>query len=249
MHRIMFEIGPFTMYSYGVFVAAGFLLGSILIVREASRSELSRDDVFDCLIAVLIGGLIGGRGLFVILNWGYYSQHPLRIFILPEGGLAIQGAIVAAVLSGAIAARIRRISFWKTADIMVPYVALGQSIGRIGCFFNGCCFGKPVTSLPGVVFPGETVARVPVQLYSSLGLLAIFMVLSAMKRRKPFDGYLFVMYLIMYSGLRWFMDVFRGDELFRVFGMTLSQGISIASILAGAAIYFFLLNSKRGSGA
>ncbi len=240
MHRVLFQIGPFTLYSYGLFVAAGFLLSTFLILRDSEKFGISKDNIFDCLITILIGGLIGGRGLFVIINWEYYFYHPLKIFMFYEGGMAIQGGLVVATLSGAAVFRIKKIPFWRTSDLIAPYIALGQSVGRIGCFLNGCCYGRVIEKGIGVTFPQEAVMRVPTQIYSSLALLAIFVILIEIRQKRPFDGYVFTMYLALYSVFRFFMDFLRGDNLAVVSGMRLSQIISIGMLLCAIVIYVVL---------
>jgi len=240
MHRIIFEIGPFTLYSYGLVVSFAFLLGTILVVRDAGRYGMPVDSVFDTMIAVLAGGLVGGRILFVLVNWDHYSRDLFGIFKFYEGGLAIQGALLGAVLAGVAVTRARKISFWRTSDLIAPYIALGQSIGRIGCFLNGCCYGKVIEGGLGVTFPGETVMRIPVQLYSSLGLLVIFAVLIRLRNRPHFDGLIFTMYLILYSGFRFFMDFMRADNPAALYNMTLAQLISIGMLVCGAGLYVWL---------
>lgn len=245
MHRILLDIGPFTIYSYGLMVALAFLLSTFLILKDARRYGFSRDDVFDCLIAILIGGIIGGRILFVVLNGEYFARYPLKVFMLNEGGLAIQGAILVAVLAGALMTRIKKLPFWKGSDLVAPYIALGQSIGRIGCFLNGCCYGRATEGPLSVTFPGDTVARIPVQLYSSAFLLLIFIVLLSLRDKKPFNGYLFTMYLVLYSFFRFFMDFFRGDDLVSWGGMTLSQLISVGMFSCGVIMFFALWTSNK----
>jgi phosphatidylglycerol:prolipoprotein diacylglycerol transferase len=247
MHRILFEIGPVTIYSYGFLVAAGFLIASVMILADSKRFGLSRDSVFDCLIAILIGGIIGGRLLFVALNWEHYLRHPLSILMLTEGGMAFHGALAGAVLSGAIASRIKKLSFWKTADMVAPYIALGQAIGRIGCFLNGCCYGKITTGGIGVMFPGETVLRVPTQIYSSFFLLILFIILIKLRGRGMFKGFVFSMYIILYSIFRFFIEFFRGDNPTVLYGLTLAQLISIFMILCGIVMVVVLSRSRHNA--
>ncbi len=246
MHRVIFEFGPFTLYSYGVMVAVGFLVSAVLILRDSGKAGMSANGVFDFLLAVLIGGLIGGRLLYVLINWGDYYRHPLRAVMFWEGGMAFQGGLVMAIFSGVLVSRIRKLPFWKMSDLIAPYIALGQALGRIGCFLNGCCYGKAIESGIGVIFPGETVMRIPVQVYSSLALLAIFMVLIELRKKRPFDGYIFAMYMILYSIFRFAMDFLRGDNPAVFSGMKLSQIISIGMLLCGIVIY--LVASKTGHG-
>lgn len=238
MHPILFEIGPFTLYSYGLLLACGFLLSAGLIIRDSRNFDVSTDRIFDCLLALLIAGLIGGRLLFVLINHEYYFRYPFKALMLREGGMAIHGAIGAAIIAGIIVCRVRKLSFWNLSDLFAPYIALGQSIGRIGCFLNGCCYGKPVSSGPGVTFPGDTVSRIPTQIYSSLGLLLIYILLIEMRKNRPFNGYVFCKYLILYGLFRFFMDFYRDDNPAVLGLLTLSQIISVAILVSGVVIYW-----------
>ncbi len=240
MHRILIHFGPFTLYTYGLFIASGFLLGTLLIMRVSEKYGFSRDDVFDCLIWVLIGGIAGGRLLFVMINFREYITAPLRIFILTEGGLAVQGAILSGILVCGLFCRSRKIPFLKTLDLFSPYVALGQSIGRIGCFFNGCCYGKAIQKGYGVIFPGDSVVRIPTQLYSSLGLVALFFLLLLLRDKKKYDGFVFFFYCALYSIFRFFMDFLRGDGLVSFSAFTLSQIISMIVFFISVSLLVLL---------
>lgn len=247
MHRIIFQLGPVTLYSYGLLIAFGFILATLLILRDSSRVGISRDDIFDCLISILVGGLIGGRLLFVLINHEFYLRDPIRIFFLNEGGMAIQGSLFAGALAGVIACRIKKIPFWRGSDLIAPYIALGQAIGRIGCFFNGCCYGVIYNGPFSVTFPAEAVSRVPVQLYSSAVLLIIYFFLILARRNKPFDGYIFSLYLMAYGVFRFLMDFLRDDNPVLFLQMRLSQMISLAVFALGAIMYFALAHYNRKS--
>ncbi|MFH1665271.1 MAG: prolipoprotein diacylglyceryl transferase [Candidatus Omnitrophota bacterium] len=240
MHRIIFQTGLFIVYSYGLCVAVGFLLAAILIVRDAKGAGVPVNGILDCLIAVFVGGIIGGRLLFVIINREYYLQNPARALMFYEGGLAFQGAFILAVISGMVAARLKKISFLKAADLIAPYIFLGQAFGRLGCFLNGCCYGRVTNSGFGVIYPGECVARIPVQAYSSLILFILFAVLLRTRRNRTFDGYVFALYIILYSVFRFFMDFLRGDNLALIAGIRISQLISITMFIAGIVFYAVL---------
>ncbi len=243
MHRIIFQAGPVTIYSYGLFVAIGFLLSTILILKDSRKFGIAPEKMFDCMIAILAGGLVGGRLLFVIINYRYYLEYPLRAFMFYEGGLAYQGAFVMAVIAGILWARAKKIPFLKAADLVAPYIALAQSLGRIGCFLNGCCYGRVAESGLLVTFPYEPVTRIPTQIYSSFILLLIFVLLIEMRGKRPFDGYIFCAYMILYSVFRFFMDFTRGDIYMFVFGMKLSQIISLV-MFAGASVLYFILKVR-----
>lgn len=237
MHRIFFQLGPITLYFYGFFVALAVLLSVFLILRETKKNGISQEKIFDLLIAVLIGGIIGGRLLFVIINWNYYAGYPLGIFKIYEGGLAFQGALFGAGVTIITFAAVKKLSFWEISDLIAPYIALGQAVGRIGCFMNGCCFGRVITRGIGVTFPGETVVKIPAQIYSSIVLLLLFLVLIELRQRKFFTGYVFVSYLILDSILRFFLDFLRGDTPGIVLGLKLSQLISVGIFIIGIILY------------
>ena len=237
MYRIILEVGPFTLYSYGLFVAIAFILATILIVTEAPRYAFSSDDIFDCAILMFAGGLIGGRVLFVVLNWGNFSDNFLNVFKLYEGGLAFQGALIGGAIAVITVCVFKKLPIRKVGDLLAPYIALGQAIGRIGCFLNGCCYGKVVSSGVGITFPDETVMRVPVQLYSSFALLLIFVILAAYREKRHFSGAIFAGYLVLYGIVRFFMDFARGDELHAALGITLSQALGIGTFLCGVILY------------
>ena len=165
MHRIIFQLGPLTLYSYGVFVALGIALSILLISREGEKSGIPAAAIIDIMLGAIAFGLAGGRLLFVAVNWEHYAAGPFwGVFALAEGGLAIQGALAGGILGAAVLSRIKKISFWRVSDLVAPYMALAQSIGRIGCFLNGCCSGREVSGSFGVTFPGEEVMRAPTQL-------------------------------------------------------------------------------------
>ncbi len=244
MHRILFSIGPVTVYSYGFFVALGFLIPAIFLLKAAKRENIDKNDIFDILFALLIGGVAGGRILFVIINWKDYAGSPLRAFLINEGGLAFQGALVSAFFCMAAVVAFKKMEFWKTIDLFAPYAALGHAIGRIGCFFNGCCYGA-ATKLPiGVTFPGDVVKRIPTQIISSALLMLLFVFLLMIRKNKPFQGYVFSIYLMLYSVQRFFIDFLRDDNPGVIFGLTLGQLISVGLFLAGVGLFVGLKGQR-----
>jgi phosphatidylglycerol:prolipoprotein diacylglycerol transferase len=245
MHPILFEFGPFTIYTYGFCVALAFLLGSGLVLRDAEREKLSRADVLDVLIALLIGGLVGGRLLFVVINLGYFLERPLHIFMLNEGGMAFHGGLIGGVAGALLACRVKKISLWRILDLVSPYAALGHAIGRIGCFLNGCCYGKCAETGLRVTFPGETVARIPVQLYESGSLVALFLVLKFISRKKTFEGQVFAAYVMLYAVLRFATEHFRDDNPVIFAGMDLPRLISIGLLVVGAGLWAWLRGRKK----
>ncbi|MFH1305032.1 MAG: prolipoprotein diacylglyceryl transferase [Candidatus Omnitrophota bacterium] len=244
MHRIIFQLGSFTLYSYGLCVAGAFLLCTVLILKDSKKRGMSPEKVFDCFVAILIGGIVGARAMYVTANWPEYAHSPLSALRFYEGGLIFQGGLIAAVITAVVVTRIKKLSFWKITDLMAPYIVLGQAIGRIGCFLNGCCYGR-IVQRAGITFPQEAVMRFPTQIYSSLFLLLLFMFLLWVRQKRSFDGSVFMMYIIIYSVFRFLMEFMRGDEYMTLFGMRLSQVICIAMFACGTSIYAILAAKSR----
>ncbi len=222
MHPILFQIGSLKIYSYGVMVALGFLFAVYLTGCEAKRRGVSSEKIFDIYLYVMIFGIIGARLLHVILDIGYYAGRPLDIIMINRGGLAFQGGLVFGILAAIIAIKKSGLPILSTADMMIPYVALAQSIGRIGCFLNGCCYGASDIH--------------PTQIYLSMFFLAMFVVLKKIYENKKTDGIVFVWYLLLFSSGSFFMDFLRGDLAVVYFNLRASQFISAVIFLLGLFI-------------
>lgn len=225
MYPVLFKIGPVQVYSYGVMLALAFLVVAFLARRRALSLGMNGDDILDLCIWLIVSGLIGGRILFILLNLDYYRDNPIETVMLWRGGLVWYGGLIAAVAVAIIFLSAKKMPVLKTGDLMMPYVALGQSIGRIGCFLNGCCYGK---------------AGHPTQLYESAAMFVVFLIL---RRRVPGNGRTFFLYLIMYSAFRFFIEFLRGDNPAVLMNLTVFQIMSII-ILAISVILWKIIPSK-----
>jgi phosphatidylglycerol:prolipoprotein diacylglycerol transferase len=173
MHPVLFRIGPFALHTYGVFVAIAFLASISLALREARRVGESADHILDLCFYILVAAIVGSRILYVVINWPVFQQDPLEILRIWRGGLVFYGGFIAAVLTAFWYVRKAGLSPWKTTDILAPSLAFGQFIGRIGCFFAGCCYGRP-SDLPWAVtftnpesLAPKGIPLHPTQIYSS----------------------------------------------------------------------------------
>jgi phosphatidylglycerol---prolipoprotein diacylglyceryl transferase len=246
MHPVLFNIGPLAVYSYGFFVAIALAIGVFLIQKNYQGDFAEKDALLDCIIWVVLGGLVGGRFLYVIINAEYFMLHPLKILAVRDGGMAIQGSIAGAFISGTVVCIAKKIPVMQMADIIAPYAALGQAIGRIGCFFNGCCYGRIYCGIMNVTFPGDPMPRIPVQLISSLGLLIIYIVLRFVERYKLKRGSIIFLYLIFYGAFRFFVDYLRADNSIVTYGLTWGQIISLVLALIGTL--GFTMNRRMTTG-
>jgi phosphatidylglycerol---prolipoprotein diacylglyceryl transferase len=241
MHPVLFNIGSFSIYSYGVMVALGFGIAAYFIYSRAASFELNKDKMIDMLIMILLGGLLGARALYVILNLGYYAANPLEVFYLSKGGLVWYGAFFAGIAIAVWYIIKNGFNFWLVTDLMVPYVAMAQSLGRVGCFLNGCCYGSPAPAgYPlAVMFPDSCVARYPTELFSAVALLAIFIILRVWQDLPHFKGEIFLGYCLLYSLKRFVVEFFRGDNPKIIASLTLSQSISAVIFISAAAVFIY----------
>lgn len=245
MHPVILRAGPVIVYSYGLFVALGFLVTAFLSSREARRVGISSQLITDLLLVCLVSGIAGARALHVILNPFYYLDRPIEIFMLNRGGLAFQGGLIAALVAGLFYLKRQNLSYRRAGDILAQYIPLGQALGRIGCLLNGCCYGKFATGAVMFYLPGHLFPRHPTQIYYAVFHVFTFFLLRLIAMRMPRPGTCFFLYFIMDSIGRLGIDFFRGD-LDRVFsGLTVSQYISAAILIAASAFLIRNSNEKR----
>jgi phosphatidylglycerol:prolipoprotein diacylglycerol transferase len=242
MHPVLFRIGSLTIYTYGVFVAMGFLLGLAMAMREARLAGEDPQKLIDMALYILLGAIIGSRVLYVLVSWDEFAENPLQIFMIWRGGLVFYGGLAAAILAIIWYTRLHRMPLLKTLDICAPSLALGHAVGRIGCFSAGCCYGKP-SSLPwAVTFTDPNslaplnVPLHPVQLYESFSLFLIFLILMALRRRQSFEGQVAWTYVLLYAGARFVLEFFRGDPRGFVFGGALSTSQFLGLLAAPVAV-------------
>lgn len=212
MHPIICKIGPFTIYSYGFMLAVAFFVSSALASRQAKRHNINPNLIFNFSFIVFISGIIGARLLYIVENITYYVKHPFEIIMLPQGGLSWFGGLILAMICGAIYLKKKKLSIYKVFDLIAPFVSLGQAIGRIGCLLNGCCFGRTL---------------IPLQIYSSLSLIIIFIILRWLQARPHQEGQIFLLYLLLYSIKRFFIEFWRSDNEIIFLGLTLFQVIGV----------------------
>jgi len=271
MRGMIYYAGPgyhFKLHTYGVAIAAGFVVGIYLAARQARREGMSTDVVLDMAFWILISSMVGSRVLFIIVNIDDYMAEPLNLLKVWQGGLVFYGGFIGALLAAFYYTQKKGINFLRVADIMVPSVAIGHTFGRLGCFSAGCCHGMPTGSESfGLIFThgGSVVARNkllgvplhPTQLYESFGELVIFFILISLRKKKRFHGQLLIAYLILYPILRSINEMFRGDYergmLFRVdlFGseapdiLSTSQFISLILASIGVGLLVSMLWRKK----
>ncbi|MEH0020074.1 MAG: prolipoprotein diacylglyceryl transferase [Desulfobacter sp.] len=255
MYPILLEIGSLKLYTYGLFLALGFVIAIWFTKRNARFFGISDQAVSDLFFVILLAAIVGARLLYVIINPEPYKQNFLDIFKIWNGGLVFFGGFVAAFLAAFVFLKIRRMEIWKTADILAPGLALGHSVGRLGCLFAGCCYGRTCELPFAVTFTHPqslaplNVMLHPTQLYMVASNFILFLVLLAIQKRKRFNGMVFLSYVMLYSVFRAVVEYFRGDfrgDFFFDF-LSLSQGIGL--VVSCLALGFMIVRSRNIHGA
>lgn len=232
-NRVIFSLLGIDIMWYGVLIAVGIFLGVFAGGKMAERFGVSEDDFSSMMIWAIVAAIIGARLYYVLFSLDYYLAHPAQIINIRKGGLAIHGGILAAVLVAYLYARKKKLPFLNLADAAMPGLALGQSIGRWGNFFNQEAYGGP-TDLPwGMWINGTTVH--PTFLYESIVTFALFVFLwwyGKNKRKHP--GELMAIYGIVYGTARFFIEGLRTDSLY-FFHLRIAQLVSLVFVILGIA--------------
>ena len=254
MYPILFELGGFPVYTYGVLLAAAYLLGLQFALMRARAIGLDQNRVMDLGIWVIVSGLVGAKLLLLIVEWDSYSRSPSELFTLVRSGGVFYGGLILAVVVALWYLRRHRLPVWSVTDVFAPGIALGHVVGRMGCFFAGCCFGRPADVPWAVTFRSEYAAQNigtpinqplhPTQLYEAGAELLILVALLATERRgRPFPGRTFWVYMLLYGVSRFIIEFYRGDVRGAVGMFSTSQFVSI--VIVPLSIVMLVLLSRR----
>lgn len=245
-----FNIGPLTIHYYGLIIATAVFVGWALAKKRAPRYKIP-EKIFDdpILLVVLILALIGARIYHVLDYWGYYSQNPILIFYISNGGIGIWGALFGGLLGAYFVTKLRKLSILKVLDLVVPSLALSQAIGRIGNYINQEGFGPP-TSVPWGVYispdkrPFQYVQYSffhPTFFYEAILDLAIFGVLIYFAGKSKVPGHIFALYLILYSLSRFFIEFYRIDT-WTIGTIKIAQVLSVLTLILGLYLLYHFKN-------
>jgi phosphatidylglycerol:prolipoprotein diacylglycerol transferase len=238
----LFRIGNFPINTYGVLLALAFLAALLVAARLGVRDGLPRERIYDLGLWMLLAALVGSKVLMLWTEPSYAEDpsHLISLDFLRSGGV-FYGGLIGAVVTGYFLVRYYRLPWWKTADAFAPGIALGQAIGRLGCFSAGCCWGKPTTLAWGVRFTplGHEITGVPIdvdlhptQLYESAATLLIFIFLLRLSGRKRFSGQVILFYAVLYAVARFSIEFLRDDPRGDVAGLTTLTGLSTSQIIS-----------------
>ena len=258
INDVAFKIGGLEVYWYGLLIALGMVLCVILAIKHARKNNFPSDLVYDILLVSLPSAIVGARLYYVLCEWDYYSGDLKRIFDTRSGGLAVYGGILGAFLGAFIMTRIRKIPFTTCADYCIPYIALGQAIGRWGNFFNQEAFGT-TTKLPWGMTSSKVSAYLekhcpdldstmpvhPTFLYESIVDLALFIILLRVRKRSKHAFETTAVYMIVYGAFRFLIEGLRTDSLY--IGSTNIRTSQLLSLLLviGGLVYILVAHLKN----
>ena len=276
MYPIAFYIGSFAVHWYGIFIGIGFLVSFCLLLKLRKYANLTTDQIYNISMIALFAGVIGARTFYVVQFWEQFEGRGLlAILNVHEGGLVFYGGFILAFIAECLYAKwptVRRllglkekkpadgseprkdISILALLDVLGPAMALAHAFGRISCFMQGCCFGRPAPNgFPlAVRFPAGSPAAYrypsiltggsepvfPVQLFESAGNILMCIVLLLLLRKRKYAGTIGGIYLILYGVMRFLIEFMRGDHTDSLLGLTPSQFIAVAIAIPGGIIVY-----------
>lgn len=256
MHPILFEVFGFPVYTYGVLLAAAYLLGLQFALMRARTRGLDPNRVMDLGIWIIISALAGAKLLLFIVEFDTY-KNPAELLTLMRSGGVFYGGLIAAVVVALWYLRRYRMPMWTVTDVFAPGIALGHVIGRMGCLFAGCCFGRPTSVAWAVTFQSEYAAQNvgtplniplhPTQLYEAAAELLILGILLATERKgRAYPGRTFWLYMLFYGISRFIIEIYRGDVRGTVGMFSTSQFVSI--VLVPLAIIMLIVLGQHAGG-
>lgn len=251
INRTAFHIGSLPVQWYGILIVTGIIIAYVVAQKEAVKLGFKDDLIADLLLWAIPISIISARAYYVIMRWDYYSQHPDRIIKIWEGGIAIHGALIGAFVTAYIFTRMRKISFFKLADIAAPSILIGQIIGRWGNFINQEAYGGPVSRafLENLHLPNWLIEQMyveasstyvhPTFLYESMWNVIGLIIVLVLRKVNPLRGELFIFYLVWYSIGRCYIEGLRTDSLYLVGELRSAQVVSIIAIVVGMAFLIY----------
>jgi phosphatidylglycerol---prolipoprotein diacylglyceryl transferase len=256
MYPILFEVGGFPIYTYGVLMAAAYLLGLQFALARARARGIDQNRIMDLGIWIIVSALVGAKLLLLVIEWEAYGTSPWEMLTLVRSGGVFYGGLIAAVVVAIWYLRRHRMPVWSVTDVFAPAVALGHVVGRMGCFFAGCCHGRPTDVPWAVTFRSEYAAQNvgtpiniplhPAQLYEAGAELFILGALLLTERKgRVFPGRTFWMYMFLYGVSRFVIEFYRGDVRGMVGALSTSQFVSV--LIVPLSIVMLILLARRPS--
>lgn len=248
----LFTLGPVTVYTYGVMLAAAYLLGLQMATVRARRRGIDPARALDLGIYIIISALIGAKLLLLVVDFDHFRRDPGELLSLARSGGVFYGGLILAVSVALWYVWRHGLAVWPLADAFAPGIALGHAVGRLGCLAAGCCYGRSTDVPWAITFTDPRAATNvgtplntplhPTQLYESGAELLILVLLLVTERKgRAFPGRTFWLYMLLYGVSRFVIEFYRGDDRGYVFdAISTSQFISILIVPIGLGMLWWL---------
>ena len=240
VNNVAIKIFNIEIYWYAILIIASIILSIILCKKECKKYNIKYEDILELFIYIMPISIIFARIYYVIFSLNKYINNPMEIFNFRNGGLAIYGGIIGGILTIYVYTKIKKINFWNILDILAPYLALSQAIGRWGNFFNQEAHGIETTSIfrMGIIENGKYIEVHPTFLYESICNFIIFIILNKMSKNRKYEGQITYMYLTLYAFIRMIIEGLRTDSLM-LGNIRISQILSIIIFLVSTIILIY----------
>lgn len=256
MHNEILHIGRFTLHGYSMMIAIGFIVAMGVCLLKAKKDNKDSDVITDIGLISVLAGFLGAKILYIIVDYKELFSNPKNVIGFPQifSGFVVYGGIIGGALGVFIYSKVKKINFLEYLDYMIPFIAVVQGFGRIGCFLAGCCYGGPTDSFLGVVFPQGSIAPSgiklwPTQLFSAIGDFAIAGILIAISYKNKKHGNICILYVILYGVGRFIVEFFRNDLRGNIGAFSTSQFISLImvpiAIVLGILLNFVKKNKEK----
>ena len=256
MYPRLFELGPITVYTYGLLLALAYLGGLQFALIRSKQRGLDPSRIMDLGIWIIISALVGAKAMLLIVERDYFWQHPGELLSLAQSGGVFYGGLILAVAVALWYLWRHKMPMWTVCDVFAPGIAFGHIVGRLGCFFAGCCYGKETTVPWAITFHDPfahanvgtplDVALHPTQLYEAgAELLILVLLLATEKKGRPFAGRTFWTYMFLYGVSRFIVEIYRGDPRGTVLGGALSTSQFISVLLVPLSLIMLVILSRR----
>ncbi|QSX05799.1 prolipoprotein diacylglyceryl transferase [Sedimentibacter sp. zth1] len=234
----------FNISAYALCIFIGIGIGTIVAISRNKINYQQKDDIFNAILYGIIGLMIGGKILYLAINFKEllqylksFNENLQNLLAMMQGGFVFYSGLIGSIIAIYLYCKRYKINFWNLIDTITPSIPLAHAFGRLGCFCAGCCYGKPYPSPIGMMFNNSNVAPhgitlFPVQLLEATLNLILFIILIIYGRKKRKNGNMICFYLVAYSIIRFILEYFRYDELRGImFGISTSQWISILIVV------------------
>lgn len=268
MHRVLFHIRSFPVLSYTVTVIFAYLIGYFFVLKEVKSKKYKPSTIIFLSICIIVFPILGARSWYILEHWNYFSQNLTETFKFWKGGLVFYGGFIGGIIGVIFFSSIAKTYLLETLDALSPGIAILIGIGRIGCFLNGCCYGKITVSPIGICFPAKhyppvywdqlknglippnapcSLPVIPTQIISSIDLFLVFAILWSLRKKEIFKGFLFALFMGLYGIHRFIIDFFRyySERIILLEHFTLYQFLSLSMILISIIFISIGLRKKK----